>query len=437
MNDLKLADFLLKDVGGIDNLQDGYSETLQEFWDATIEPLLPQKETVERLMNMLIRYCDEPDAVFAIRAFADWKPDLVEPDKKNIDIEGNSTLRRGFLSHTNLGFSFFYTDNYFALYFMKMALNDFVPDYEEFKSMMLTHSFPGKCGPYDSKYEAKKAAYDITGKKGKDPGYGAAGYKLSHIFDAGQGYWLADIGKCVGMAAMCEEFFPRGNYEDWKQENDAGDYLRYVNIDENRAPFIKRWLKAEFLRFTCPLNYVLTPKVGSNRCQESPIRFYKNDIGEDSRFQQYAMLRCSQKYGDVFEKYISHLMLEPGVNGKDYGEEIIKLTYGWSLGEENKKKGMLTKDNIEAVLGFMISHQEHGLAYHMSDLVDEYYCEDIIGISKAALIEGADGNVSIRKKWSVKDVNKMKQWLIGELGFDADGLAEVVHECKLQSGAKK
>ena len=77
---------------------------------------------------------------------------------------------------------------------MKMALNDYVPDYEEFKCMMLSHSFPGKCGKFDSVYEAKKAAYDITGKKGKDPGYGKAGYKLSHgyvaaDFSLGKGTW--------------------------------------------------------------------------------------------------------------------------------------------------------------------------------------------------------------------------------------------------------
>ena len=86
----------------------GYSETIKDFWDDFIQPLLPDKKVVIRFYEMLLKYVNDPDAVYALRAFFNWK------DNK---VRDNKDLRRGFLNDTDLGYSFFYTDNYFAAYF--------------------------------------------------------------------------------------------------------------------------------------------------------------------------------------------------------------------------------------------------------------------------------------------------------------------------------
>ena len=112
MKDVRLVDFLMKDFGCLDKWEDGYSETIQDFWYNIVQPLLPKKETMEKLMNMLLKYCDEPNAVFAIRAFSGKCKGAVEATEMIVDEKSFSSLRRGFLTHTNLGVDYFFTDMY-------------------------------------------------------------------------------------------------------------------------------------------------------------------------------------------------------------------------------------------------------------------------------------------------------------------------------------
>jgi len=412
MNDFNLAEFLMKDVGTLEKWKDGYSETIQEFWDTIVEPLLPKKETMEKLTDMLIKYCDEPDAVFAIRAFSGKCKGAVEKDKIYVDKKSYSTLRRGFFTHTNLGFDYFFTDNFFAHYFQKMAMNDYVPEYEEFKKMMLTHEFPGRFGPYDSKYEVKKATYDITGKRGIDPKYGDANYKLSHIFDTGEGYWSEEYGKSFTRKHICQEYFERGKYDEWKQVNGEGNYIREQIIEECDEKFLRKWLKAQFLRLACPMNYVLTPLPAN---QKPGVKLSKNDVGEEPKFQRFVQYKFKQIYGDVFEKYCEYLMLEPSAKGADYGDTVINLEYSLEIGVENKRKIVLTKKNIADFLEYILSDK---LSHCTQCLIDEDYCIDFIGLSQTVYVEKKGNLFEIRKTWKDKaDVEKLAEWLREELSY--------------------
>ena len=95
---------------------------------------LISKEIISQWCNLLYRYIDDSNVVFAIRKFGDRGRN------------GDYDLRRGFYTLTNKDYSFFYTDNYFSAYFFKMAFDGFVPNYEEFKNLLISRKFPARFG---------------------------------------------------------------------------------------------------------------------------------------------------------------------------------------------------------------------------------------------------------------------------------------------------
>ena len=50
-------------------LADGYSETIGDFYDDIIEPLLPEPEVVDSWQSLLYAYAADPDAVFFLRKY--------------------------------------------------------------------------------------------------------------------------------------------------------------------------------------------------------------------------------------------------------------------------------------------------------------------------------------------------------------------------------
>ena len=81
------------------SLRDGNAQTAEEFWDSFIVHNLPAKEVVLKWHEVLMEYVKRPNAMFAIRCYNTAAKDSYD------------SLRRGFLTRTNAGFSFFYTDN--------------------------------------------------------------------------------------------------------------------------------------------------------------------------------------------------------------------------------------------------------------------------------------------------------------------------------------
>ena len=287
------------------------AKTIEEFWDKFVTPHLPKTpqeiKVYTEWFELLLKYCNDPEAVFAIRCFS-----TPSGGSKNY-----ITFRRGFFTKTNYEYSFFYTDNYFAAYFLKMATDGFVPDYDMFKGCMLSREFPARFGPYDSKYEKVKAAYSINGK---DPGFTINGYKIAHIVDTGMNYNINN--KKIGLAEICQKYFPRGKYSQWKLEKDKyGEYyVRHLTDLDNQA---KKILKAHFLRFACPLNYVLTPKKSCHICHKSGVK----DIAEYPPFQQYAQEKFLELFGDSYKKYLNELMCYEKKATNNTGNVIINIEY--------------------------------------------------------------------------------------------------------------
>lgn len=297
----------------IKSIKPGSAGTIGEFWDKLIRPNLVDKKIVEGWWKLLKRYVEDKNCVFAIRTFGNGK-------------DWNRDLRRGFFNITNSDYNFFYTDNFFTAYFCKMALDGFVPAYDEFKEMMASRKFPARFGP-SCESERERAAYTI---KGKDPGIGQAGYKISHIIDSGNGIWN---GRCFWkVSEICEKFFPRGEYDDWTIHEDK--YGKFYARDIQVKPEAKDLIKAVFLRMTCPLNYVLTPKKALHSTGEN---VKGNDIGESKQLQQYAMFKFHEMYGEMYTDFLNEINLGKAPSFSKTTEDfVVNIKYNSSDISEKK-----------------------------------------------------------------------------------------------------
>ncbi len=296
----------------IPRMSSGETETIRDFWTEFIEPKLISKEIISQWCNLLYRYIDDSNVVYAIRKFGDRGRN------------GDYDLRRGFYTLTNKDYSFFYTDNYFSAYFFKMAFDGFVPNYEEFKNLLISRKFPARFGQ-SCRTERERAAFDICAK---DPGINSAGYKISHIIDVGTGYWNGHYSSSI--SDICDRYFPRGDYSDWilRKDEYGPFYAREISVLQES----KEYIKAIFLRMACPLNYILTPKKNLHTTQ---VYVSKNDIGESEYLQSYARQVFMEKYGALYNTFLNRIMINfSNKNLKDAEHYKIGLRYGFEFADK-------------------------------------------------------------------------------------------------------
>ncbi len=166
---------------GIGLLPNGRNNSLKDFFESFIEPRLPKQECIKKWHELLMEYIKDWKNVSCAVRFGN------RGDKaKSISGEsGYKKLRRGWLTKDKKSdFDYFYADNYMSSFFYKMALDDFVPTYDEFKKMLYEHKFPYGFGFHvDKKYESERCIIPT----GKSPGF-LGEYKISHIFDSGKNY---------------------------------------------------------------------------------------------------------------------------------------------------------------------------------------------------------------------------------------------------------
>ena len=357
----------------INSIKTGSASTIGEFWDKFIHPNLFDKEIVEEWWQLLKQYVEDSNCVFAIRTFGNGK-------------DWDKDLRRGFFNITDSDYSFFYTDNFFTAYFCKMAIDGFVPAYDDFKEMMVSRKFPARFGR-SCKSERDRAAYAINGK---DPGIGLAGYKISHIVDSGNGIWN---GSCfLTVSEMCESFFPRGEYDDWTIHDDR--HGKFYARDIHVKPEAKELLKAVFLRMTCPLNYVLTPK---KELHSTEMYVKGNDIGESEQLQQYAMFKFHEMYGETYTDFLNAISLgkKPSFS-KTTENFVINIKYSPS---DIKIDTKTTK--IKPLESAFLAKQSK-----KDSSKREKYTEDEIVLCTYAAMYNADDFGGIEKIHKLKDRSK-------------------------------
>ena len=303
---------------------------IKDFWTDFIAPHLPDPDVVKAWSRLLIDYTKEDDAVFAIRAFYGWEMNYRETKK-------DDELRRGFLTvPSNAPYTYFFTDNSFAVYFHKMALDGYVPSLSELKDMMQKRAFPAhfgrSCGA-----ERDKAAYTIGATP--VPPIGEYGYKIAHVSDA-CGHYSLNGKDDLSFSDMAPSHFPRGKYSDWTYDASLGCYARTLDV----SPKTRQIIIAHFLRFVNPFNHFLVPKAKytyrSKKTGEKITKIYnqyfnyingetKYDIGEFKPLLDYVNERFEKDiYKDEYIEYRKMLLLPEGFFGTVSGDEEINIEYG-------------------------------------------------------------------------------------------------------------
>lgn len=285
----------------------GFSETAEDFWNDFISPRLPRKEIVLQWHKVLMEYVKRPNATFALRFYNTAKKSEY------------GDLRRGFLTQTDKGFSFFYTDNFHAAYYLKMALDDYVPTVDEIVDAYNTRKFPARFGP-DTREERELAAMP----NGKNPGFTTEGYKIAHIHDVGKKYYVD--GRNLSLKNIVEKYFPRGERYDWhKSEYSNG---RYFVRDFKVNDVAKKYLIAEFLRFVHPFNYFLMPKMAGRKVWAIwSCAATREDAAEYDPLLHFVKNKFARIYGEAYEEFLDLIMS----NREDFSAPdglILKISYG-------------------------------------------------------------------------------------------------------------
>jgi hypothetical protein len=205
-----------------------------------------------------------------------------------------------------------------------MVKDGYAPkDCKELKTLIDNFEFP--CGFIQTDAEKKLAAY----KRGVNPEISTKGYKIAHIFSAGEKY-----DTCAGyskIADFCKTYFPRGEREEWQDNTlPSGKYYRPIDLDESSdIGKIKKFAIAHFLRTVHPINYFLVPNKINTRDKSSGIiktNIYwydhdnggqeNNEIGEYPKLVEYVAAKVKDIYKDVF-----------GDSGKSIYQEFLDLIY--------------------------------------------------------------------------------------------------------------
>lgn len=295
----------------ISPLPTGETFTIESFWDSFICPSLPSKDTMLAWHDLLMNYITYPDAVFAIRGFNNAPPDRYDD------------LRRGFLTRTNKDYSFFYTDNFHAAYYLKMTIDGFVPTSEELLSAYKERLFPCRFGR-DTSNERMLMGMP----KGKDPGIQNAGYKIAHIFNVGKDYHVDN--NLLSLSEIIGTYFPRGERTDWRitTDNTGQYYIRFLEVPVEA----RKYIIAEFLRFVHPFNYFLAPK---STCSVSPVC---KDIAEHPELIKYVKSKFKEMYGDKYQEFLELIMADT-TEQPFASKYVINLKYGLDI----NKAGITTQ----------------------------------------------------------------------------------------------
>lgn len=414
---MKLNEYLknINKVSKVAQLPTASSSSVGELWDNLISVMQPAKDVLLQWHNVLMEYVDRPDAMFAIRGGNSAKKD--EYDR----------LRRGFLTRTNQSYSFFYTDNFHATYFLKMALDGFVPSVDDLLETYNTRQFPARFGR-DTGEERELMALP----RGKDPGFQTSGYKLSHIYNVGTDY--ADGRRNLSLIGdIVEEYYPYGERSDWKRVEDAtgAHYERMLEV----APIARPYLVAAFLRFVHPFNYFLVPK---SSCAD-------NDVSENPFLISFVKCKMKEMFGVAYDEFICRIM-QPACSVEAPPHDYpLLISYSLSYNSDNGstvKKKTVEKTERKAVTSYngalsvgqiarteLRNLLERGVVaeQEIAKLLQKDYCRQVFGLRYAMLSKervfqngwrSYAAPVFIRKEkffmtndWYMKNLSALEMWM--------------------------
>ncbi len=349
-------------------ITEGKCETLEEIWSKLILPVMPRKEVVLRWHQVLMDYIRKPDAMYAIRGYNS------ENKKEKYD-----RLRRGFLTQTSEGYSFFYTDNYHAAYFLKMAMDGVVPTAEAMLSVYNSRKFPSRFGR-DTRNEREMMAI----KKGKDPGIQLAGYKIAHIYNVGKDY--EEEGKSISLIKnIVDKYYPRGERSDWKMVSDKADsyFVRFLTV----LPEAREYIVAAYLRFVHPFNYFLIPKKSLSSL----------DVSENPYLIAYVREKMREMYGTAYDEFLN--LIKPVTNQSNQiisGEYKLEISYSpVALEKKTNTTSKSKSENPESKSGSTKAlnrlegvYAAHSIIHEIIQRAIDLGCTDARSVSMDALMVG-------------------------------------------------
>lgn len=245
----------------------GSAESATDFFNQIIKWQFQHKATIQAIHKALLEYVKRPDAVFAIRLYAD------APGKQYF------LLRRGFLSEYQDGLKTFFCDNTFAMPFTALKLYD-----KCYTASDLVEHLNQKnvvCGFKIDKEERKLAYYKCN--------------NYSHINLNDSGWYLAHIlpvGYNFAGKQRLTKVFPNPKRAEW--ESDLAHHIRHVgrSLTENEYAV----LVAHFLRLVHPLNSFVIPK-------KNYVAYDGKNLGEEQELinivQDYVKAEFPKEYAEL------------------------------------------------------------------------------------------------------------------------------------------
>lgn len=348
------------------------AETIAEFWEKAIEPLLPDYTTMKKWHELLIKYVSLKGTVFMIRKGN-------EESKEYMESVAADALRRGFLTKTNSDFWFFYNDNDFATYMLNMVLDGDIIDTLDEKDLLTYFKTPGSIVRFNKSgsggVEKKKAYFAISGPR---PRISQNGYTVAHIFDVNDHYYDENLGlvNAGGEEALRSSGIniDKGMYSDYVLKEHLSGRDIYYRENYNPGNDARRFLEAHMLRFLHPLNYFCAPKDNMNGLVYCEFTDHINNGKSVSRrfhrisgykhLLHYAHYRFKEKYMDIYDDFLDRIMVPtetfsffencsstPGC----YGDEVIDIQYGNPL----FSSAVISKYTQDEKLGVAVYYLRH------------------------------------------------------------------------------
>lgn len=258
--------FDIKKKGVVSFPKKGLAENATDFFNQIIKWQFQHKATIQAIHKALLEYVKRPDAVFAIRLYAD------APEKQYF------LLRRGFLSEYQDGLKTLFCDNTFAMPFAALKLHG-----KCYTASDLVEHLNQKnvvCGFKIDKEERKLAYYKCN--------------NYSHINLNDSGWYLAHIlpvGYNFAGKQRLTKVFPNPKRAEWELDP---AHIRHVgrSLTENEYAV----LVAHFLRLVHPLNSFVIPK-------KDYVAYDGKNLGEEQELinivQDYVKAEFPKEYAEL------------------------------------------------------------------------------------------------------------------------------------------
>lgn len=258
--------FDIKKKGVVSFPKKGLAENATDFFNQIIKWQFQHKATIQAIHKALLEYVKRPDAVFAIRLYAD------APGKQYF------LLRRGFLSEYQDGLKTFFCDNTFVMPFTALKLYD-----KCYTASDLVEHLNQKnvvCGFKIDKEERKLAYYKCN--------------NYSHINLNDSGWYLAHIlpvGYNFAGKQRLTKVFPNPKRAEWEL-----DPAHIRRVDRSFTENEYAVLVAHFLRLVHPLNSFVIPK-------QDYVAYDGKNLGEEQELinivQDYVKAEFPEEYAEL------------------------------------------------------------------------------------------------------------------------------------------